>query len=62
MAFIAPAPAIFSWITADISSTGIVGDATLATKADGEAWFETGCEALATTLTKLAEFAATAGA
>jgi creatinine amidohydrolase len=52
------APAIFSWITADISATGIVGDATLATKEDGTAWFEAGCDALAETLTRLAERAA----
>ena len=54
------APAIFSWITSDLSHTGIVGDATLATAADGEAWLEAGARALADALTALTSWAAAA--
>lgn len=53
------APAIFSWITADLSATGIIGDATLATAEEGQAWFEAGCAALADKLTQLAAWART---
>ena len=41
------APAIFSWISSDISDSGVMGDATLATSADGEAWFSAACANLA---------------
>lgn len=46
------APAIFSWISSDISASGVMGDATLATEADGQAWFAAACANLATRLTE----------
>lgn len=49
------APATFSWISADISKSGVMGDATKATAADGRAWFATAARALADQMVALAE-------
>lgn len=34
------APATFSWVTADVSETGVMGDATIATQEKGKRWLE----------------------
>jgi creatinine amidohydrolase len=47
------APAIFSWITADLSRSGVMGDATRATAENGRLWFEGAARALARRLTEL---------
>jgi len=52
------APAIFSWITSDLSSSGTIGDATLATSEDGQAWLDAGSRALADSITAFAKWAA----
>jgi len=52
------APAIFSWITSDLSRSGTIGDATLATAGDGHAWLEAGSRALAESITEYAKGAA----
>lgn len=52
------APAIFSWITSDLSRSGTIGDATLATAEDGHAWLDAGATALAESITALAKWAA----
>lgn len=52
------APAIFSWITSDLSNSGTIGDATLATTGDGQAWLEAGSRALADSITGFAKWAA----
>ncbi len=44
------APAIFSWISSDISASGVMGDATIATLADGQAWLDAACASLAENL------------
>ncbi len=41
------APATFGWLTRDLSSSGIMGDATAATRAKGERWIELRASALA---------------
>jgi creatinine amidohydrolase len=41
------APATFGWLTRDLSSSGIMGDATAATRAKGERWIELRANALA---------------
>ena len=41
------APAIFAWVTRDLSPTGIMGDATAATAAKGEKWLEDGSDCYA---------------
>jgi len=48
------APAIFSWISSDISRSGTMGDATAATIEKGERWIEEGATALAKRITALA--------
>jgi creatinine amidohydrolase len=47
------APATFSWISSDISSRGVMGDATVATREKGEAWFREGSAALAREILRL---------
>ena len=42
-----------SWMTADISKSGVMGDATAATKEKGERWLRAGAEALAQKLFSL---------
>jgi creatinine amidohydrolase len=41
------APATFAWMTSDISSSGVMGDATKATAAKGRRWLEAAATALA---------------
>lgn len=41
------APAIFSWITSDVSESGVMGDATLATAEKGKRWMDEASELLA---------------
>jgi creatinine amidohydrolase len=47
------APAIFSWITADISTTGVMGDATRATREKGLRWLDLASTALARRIQEL---------
>lgn len=47
------APAIFSWISSDISKSGVMGDATKATRAKGLHWFDLGTTALAKRISEL---------
>jgi creatinine amidohydrolase len=47
------APAIFSWITADISKSGVMGDATQATSDKGLRWLDLASTALARRITEL---------
>ncbi|MGH8019082.1 MAG: creatininase family protein, partial [Opitutaceae bacterium] len=49
------APATFSWATADVSRSGIMGDATAANVVDGREWFDAGAHSLAGQIIKLAE-------
>lgn len=49
------APATYGWISADISRSGVMGDATAATLADGRAWLEAGGRSLAEQIVKLSE-------
>jgi len=48
------APATFSWVTGDVSSSGIMGDATAANAVDGCEWFDAGTHSLAGQIIKLA--------
>jgi creatinine amidohydrolase len=48
------APATFSWISADLSRTGVMGDATKANAQDGAAWFTAAAAALASQIVNLA--------
>ena len=47
------APAIYSWISADVSESGIMGDATAATPERGQAWVEAEAKSLAESLTRI---------
>ena len=47
------APATFAWVTQDISSSGIVGDAAAATPEKGREWVERYAESLARQIEKL---------
>jgi creatinine amidohydrolase len=47
------APAIFSWITSDISKSGVMGDATRATREKGLRWFDLASTALAQRISEL---------
>lgn len=49
------APVTYGWLSADISRTGVMGDATAATAADGRAWLDAGGRALAGQIVKLCE-------
>ncbi len=40
-------PARFTWITRDLSESGVMGDATAATRENGERWLEHGADCLA---------------
>ncbi len=48
------APATFSWVSSDLSRTGVMGDATQATAEDGAAWLDASAQALARQLVALA--------
>ncbi len=50
-------PATYTWITADISKTGIVGDAAAATPEKGREWFQNHTQSLAQEITKLSIWA-----
>jgi creatinine amidohydrolase len=47
------APAIFSWISSDISKTGVMGDATKATREKGLHWLDAASTALARRIVEL---------
>jgi creatinine amidohydrolase len=47
------APATFGWVTRDLSSSGVMGDATAATRAKGERWIGLRAEALARAIAAL---------
>jgi len=53
------APAIFSWATADLSESGVMGDATAATPEKGKAWMELYAKALAEQVVALREWSLT---
>tara|TARA_Y100000588_G_scaffold31332_1_gene30614 strand:+ start:610 stop:1398 length:789 start_codon:yes stop_codon:yes gene_type:complete len=52
------APAIFSWISGDISESGVMGDATIAKAEKGKRWMEQGSQALADAFVKLSKWTA----
>lgn len=47
------APATYSWVTADISESGVVGDSRHATLEDGKKWVEEGAASLAANIVQL---------
>ena len=47
------APAVFAWKTSDLSKSGVMGDATLATEEKGRRWLDEGSTSLAQKITKL---------
>lgn len=47
------APAIFSWVTADISPDGVMGDASIGTPDKGRVWMEAETQALLNRLTEI---------
>ena len=47
------APARFAWVTRDVSSSGIMGDATAATRENGERWLAHGAECIAAAILAL---------
>jgi len=49
------AAATYGWLTADLSRSGVLGDATAATTEDGRAWLAEGGRQLAAQIVKLAE-------
>jgi creatinine amidohydrolase len=49
------APATFSWATADVSRSGVMGDARAATVEEGREWFDAGAHSLAAQIIKLSE-------
>lgn len=49
------AAATYGWISADISRSGVMGDAPSATVEDGRAWLDAGGRALAEQITRLCE-------
>ncbi len=51
------APATYTWITGDVSKSGIVGDATAATPEKGKEWMENYAQSLAAQITKLSTWA-----
>lgn len=52
------ASAIFSWVTSDLSKSGVMGDATLATPEKGREWARQGAETMAEALLSLERWAA----
>jgi creatinine amidohydrolase len=48
------APARFSWMTSDISRSGVMGDAIAARADEGRAWFDAGARSLAAQIVALA--------
>lgn len=53
------APATFSWISADISKSGVMGDATAARVDEGQTWFQSGARSLAERMIALADAVST---
>lgn len=51
------APATMAWVTADLSKSGIMGDATVATAAKGAAWIEHGADRYAAAIAELCRVA-----
>ncbi len=51
------APATYTWVTGDLSKTGIVGDAAAATAEKGKEWFQNYTQSLAEEITKLSAWA-----
>lgn len=49
------APATYSWVTADISESGVIGNASLATIEDGREWLDKGAAALAERIVELCD-------
>ena len=49
------APAVFAWKTSDVSKSGVMGDATLATVEKGERWLDEASSALARKIEQLLE-------
>jgi creatinine amidohydrolase len=49
------APATYSWVTADISESGVIGDSSKATLEDGKDWLDKGGAALAESIVKLCQ-------
>jgi creatinine amidohydrolase len=47
------APARFAWVSADVSTSGIMGDATAAARANGERWLAHGAERFAAAILAL---------
>ena len=47
------APARFAWVTRDVSASGIMGDATAATRENGERWLAHGAERIAAAILAL---------
>jgi creatinine amidohydrolase len=47
------APAIYSWVSADVSKSGIMGDATAATPERGKAWVEAETKSLAKAIVQI---------
>ena len=47
------APATMAWVTADLSKSGIMGDATAATAEKGAAWIERGADSYAAAIAEL---------
>ena len=47
------APAIFSWVSSDLSESGVMGDATAATEEKGKLWMDAVCHSLAGTFVRL---------
>lgn len=50
------ASATFSWLTRDIAASGVMGDPTPATAANGERWIEESAVSIASALTAMLEF------
>jgi creatinine amidohydrolase len=49
------APAIFSWISSDVSKSGVMGDATKASREKGQRWLQLAATALAQRIAELAD-------
>ena len=47
------APATLAWVTADLSKSGVMGDATTATAEKGAAWIELGAKAYAEAIAEI---------
>lgn len=49
------APAIFSWVTVDVSTSGVMGDATAAKKDWGRNWLDAECKSLAASILRICD-------